>query len=211
MLIIAVVVVVILGISWIGQTLFGGDSKPKEVSAGQKLLDDPNERVGVRMSARGPINASENHYSIVMTISISQRRITTYRGYDGSVIRNEKLGNDSMAFNDFLAALNRAGMMKENPTDEPSQGICATGQLIFFEVFEYVTDEEGNVTEKLATKLWTTTCDKINGNFAGLLINVVDLFKAQMPNSQTIIDEAKEEVKNSIYRDSYDTGLGGYW
>ena len=208
LMIIVAVAVVISGIVWIGQSLFGGNSKPREVSAGQKLLDEPNGQMAVRMSVRGPVNASENHYSIVMTISPSQRQITTYRGYDGSVIRDERLGNTTIAFNDFLAALNRAGFMKENPTEEPSQGICATGQLIFFEALEYVKDERGNTIEKSATKLWTTTCDKLNGNFAGLLVNVVDLFKAQIPDSQTIIDGAKREVHNSIYRDNYDTGLG---
>ncbi|MCL2173947.1 hypothetical protein FWH58_01450 [Candidatus Saccharibacteria bacterium] len=208
LLIIVVVAVVVLGISWVGQLLFGGESNPKEVSAGQKLLNEPNDQMAVRMSVRGPVNASENHYSIVMTISVGQRRITTYRGYDGSVIRDERLGNTVIAFHDFLAALNRAGFMKETPNDAPNQGICATGQLIFFEVFEYVTDEQGNVTENLATKLWTTTCDKLNGNFAGLFTNVVSLFKAQIPGSQAIIDDAKKAVQNSVYRDNYDTGLG---
>jgi hypothetical protein len=203
-----VLVVVIGGIIWIGRALFGGESKPTEVNAGQKLLDKPNDQMAVRMSTRGPVNADENHYSIVFTISVGQRQLITYRGYDGSVIRDEKLDNTAVAFDDFVAALSRAGFMKENPSDDPYDGICATGQLIFFEVLEYVRDEQGNVTERSAKKLWTTTCDKLTGNFDGLLINVVDLFKAQIPGSQAIIDAAKKEVRDSIYRDSYDTGLG---
>jgi len=208
LLIIIVIAAVVGGITWVGRSIFNNNSKPKEVNAGQQLLDEPNDQVAVRMSVRGPVNAGENHYSIVMTISYNQRRITTYRGYDGSVIDDEKLSNTQMAMNDFLAALNRAGYMKENSTDEPNQGICATGQLIFFEIFEYVRDEQGNVTEELAKKLWTTSCDKLNGNFAGMLNNVINLFKAQIPDSQTIIENAKKEVSNSIYRDNYDTGLG---
>ncbi|MCL2281007.1 hypothetical protein FWC31_03990 [Candidatus Saccharibacteria bacterium] len=208
LLVIVAITVVVCGVVWVGQLLLGGGSNPREVSAGQKLLNEPNEQVAVRMSTRGPVNANENHYSIVMTISANQRRITTYHGYDGSVIHDEQLSNTKIAFDDFLAALNRAGFMRENPTEEPHQGICATGQLIFFEVFEYVRDEQGNVSEKSATKLWTTTCDKLNGNFAGLLNNVINLFKAQIPGSQTIIDNAKKEVRNSVYRDNYDTGLG---
>jgi hypothetical protein len=200
--------IVVFGIVWISQALFGGEKKPEQVNAGQKLLDQPNDQMAVRMSARGPVNASESHYSIVMTISPSQRRISTYRGYDSSIIHDERLNNNPAAFHDFLAALSRAGFMKENPTEEPNQGICATGQLIFFEVFEYVTDERGNTVEKSAKKLWTTTCEKLKGNFAGLLVNVVDLFKAQIPGSQAIIDDAKNKTQNSIYRDNYDTGLG---
>ena len=208
LLVIIVAVVIIGGIAWVGRTLFNNESKPSEVNAGQKLLDEPNAQMAVRMSTRGPVNASENHYSIVMTVSVGQRRITTFQGYNGAVIRDEKLNNTQAAFDDFIAALNRAGFMKESPSDEPNQGICATGQLIFFEVFEYVTDDNGNVTEKSAKKLWTTTCDKLNGDFAGMLTNVINLFKTQIPNSQAIIDEAKKHVQNSIYRDNYDTGLG---
>jgi hypothetical protein len=208
LLIIVVLAVVVGGIIWIGRALFSGESKPVEVNAGQKLLDEPTNNMAVRMSTRGPVNASENHYSIVFTISSGQRRLITYRGYDGSVIHDERLNNNATAFHDLVAALDRAGFMKENSSDEPYEGICATGQLIFFEVFEYITDERGNVTEKSAKELWTTTCDKLGGNFAGLLINVIDLFKAQIPNSQAIIDNAKKEIQNSIYRDSYDTGLG---
>jgi len=210
LIIIVVIAIVISGIVWIGQMLFGGGSGSQELNAGQKMLNEPNSQMAVRMSARGPVNASENHYSIVMTISPSSRQITTYRGYDGSVIRNERLGNTEAAFSDFLASLNRAGFMKENPTDEPTQGICATGQLIQFEVFEYVRNEQGGLVEKSVKKLWTTSCDKLTGNFAGLLTNVVDLFKAQIPGSQAIIDDAKNVVQNSIYRDNYDTGLGAF-
>jgi hypothetical protein len=208
LLVIIVLAVVIGGITWISRALFSGDAKPAEVNAGQKLLDQPSNQMLVRMSTRGPINANENHYSIVFTISVDQRRLTTYRGYDGSVIKDEKLGNTANAFNEFVAALSRAGFMKENTSDEPYDGICATGQLIFFEVLEYVTDGEGNKTEKSVKRLWTTTCDKLVGNFAGLLVNIVDLFKAQIPDSQEVIDNAKKDVENSIYRDNYDTGLG---
>lgn len=203
LLVIVVIAAVVCGAVLIGQKLLGGGSNPHEVSAGQKLLDKPNDQTAVRMSVRGPINANENHYSIVMTISVSQRQITTYRGYDGSIIRDERLGNTRIAFDDFLAALSRAGFMKENPSDEPYQGICATGQLVFFEVFEYVQNEQGQTIERSATKLWTTTCNKLNGNFAGLFNNVIDLFKAQIPNSQAIIDNAKKEVGGG-----YSTGLG---
>lgn len=207
LLILILIAAVVFGVFWIGRSLLN-NSQSQEVNAGQKLLDQPSDQMAVRLSTRGPINASENHYSIVMTISADQRRITTYRGYDGSVIQDEQLDNTQLAFADLLAALNRAGFMKENPTDAPDQGICATGQLIFFEVFEYVKDAQGNTSEQSATKLWTTTCDKLTGNFAGLRDNVIALFKAQIPDSQAVIDNAKKVVQNSIYQDNYDTGLG---
>jgi len=212
MLVIIALLVVIGGVVWVGRTLLGGDVKPTEANAGQKLLDEPTDMMGVRMSVRGPVNANEIHYSIIMTITASERRLTTYRGYNGSIIHDERLDNNMAAFRDLAAALSRAGFMHENGRDEPEEGVCATGQLIYFEVFEYVKNDQDETVEKSVKKLWTTECEKITGNFAGLLINVVDLFKAQIPNSQAIIDSAKEVVEdeNSIYRDDYDTGLGSF-
>jgi hypothetical protein len=206
MLIIVVAVVMIGGLIWVGRTLFdGGDAKPDEVNAGQKLLDKPADNMAVRMSVRGEIVASENHYSVVITISNSAREIVTFRGYDGSIIKREQLDNSPAAFNDLVAALNRAGYMKETKMDDnQNQGICAVGQLIYFEVLEYVKDDNGSLTEKTAKRLWTTSCPKLTGDFAGLVVNVEDLFVKQIPNARQIIDHAK----NTVYRESYDTGLG---
>ena len=209
LLIIVVLAVVIGGIVWVGKALFGGESGPTEANAGQKLLDEPTAMTGVRMSVRGPVSASETHYSIIMTITANHRQITTYRGYDGSIVHDEKLNNNMMAFLDLTAALSRAGFMKENGNTEPSDGVCATGQLIYFEIFEYVKNEQDATVEKSVKTLWTTECEKITGNFGGLLINVINLFKAQIPNSQAIIDNAKEEIKDSN-QNNYNPGLGSW-
>ncbi len=212
LLIVIVVAVFIGALVWAGRALLGGNNTAKtdEVNAGQKLLDKPTDQMAVRMSVRGPIVATENHYSIVMTISQTNREIVTFRGYDGEVIQDEKLGNNQAAFRDFLAALNRAGFMQETlNVDEPNQGICAIEQLITFEVLEYQHDDKGAVTEKSAKKLWTTSCPDLNGNFAGLVVNVEDLFIKQIPDARAVIDHAKNVVDPSgVYRDEYDTGLG---
>ncbi len=186
MVLLAIIVIAVLvsGILWAGRALFGnGSSAPVEVNPGQKLLDEPNDNTKVRMSVRGPIIASEKHYSIVIVISQSSRSITSYRGYGGEVIETKTLDNTKPAFNDLIKALNRAGYMKENVsiTQDPA-GICAVGQLIQFEMLD------GDNSVK---KLWTTSCAKLEGNFAGLDINVEQLLIDQIPDARKIIDRAK--------------------
>lgn len=186
LLIIAIVAIVLSAVLWATRTLFNNDSTDEsvELNAGQQLLNEPTDQTAVRMSVRGPIVASEQHYSIVITISQSSRSITTYRGYEGEIIETKTLPNTAAAFNDLLAALNRAGYMEENAsiTQDP-EGICAVGQLIQFEVLD---------GDKSAKKLWTTSCAKLEGTFAGRDINVEALFQNQIPESRAIIQRAKK-------------------
>ncbi|MGE5309616.1 MAG: hypothetical protein ACM3JF_00880 [Sphaerimonospora mesophila] len=189
LLMIIAAVVLVSGLIWAGQTLFsnGQTTSEDKLSAGQKLLNDPTDTTAVRMSVRGPIVAKENHYSIVIHLSQTERTITTFRGYDGEVIASQTLGNTKAAFSDLLAAFNRAGLMTETPGGgTENQGICAVGQLIFFEILK-----DG----QSVGKLWTTSCTDLTGNFGGLVINVQELFLNQIPNSRDIIDAAKEAVE----------------
>ena len=189
--IIAIIFAVILisGLVWAGQMILGGGSsnKTETISAGQKLMNSPTDKTAVRMSVRGPVVAKENHYSIVMTIARDSRQITTFRGYNGEVIETKTIGNTEAAFDDFMAALNRAGYMKKNNSSvSENQGICAVGQLIQFEVLD-----DG----KSAQKLWTTSCGKVGGNFGGMVVNIEELFLNQIEDSRKIIDRAKRTVE----------------
>ena len=185
LLIIAIVAIVLSAVLWATRTLFSNDStdEPVELNAGQQLLNEPTDQTAVRMSVRGPIVASEQHYSIVITISQSSRSITTYRGYEGEVIETKTLPNTAAAFSDLLSALNRASYMEENTsvTQDPA-GICAVGQLIQFEML--------SGTESVK-KLWTTSCRNLEGTFNGLESNVERLLIGQIPEAQSIIDRAK--------------------
>lgn len=185
LLIIAIVAIVLSAVLWATRTLFSNDStdEPVELNAGQQLLNEPTDQTAVRMSVRGPIVASEQHYSIVITISQSSRSITTYRGYEGEVIETKTLPNTAAAFSDLLSALNRASYMEENTsvTQDPA-GICAVGQLIQFEMLS------GAESVK---KLWTTSCRNLEGTFNGLESNVERLLIGQIPEAQSIINRAK--------------------
>ena len=197
-LIVLIMAVVIIGaLVWAGRTFLGNNNSgggEAEIDYGQQLLDEPTETTAVRMSVRGPITAQENHYSIALTISSTARNLTIWRSYDGSVMTSENLTNSAASFNDLLAALNRASYMKEARAEEENQGICAVGQLINFEIFEYQTDDQGETTEKLAKKLWTTSCNGLTGSFNGLTPNVIDLFLGQIPDARNRISAAKSVI-----------------
>lgn len=130
---------------------------------------------------------SEKHYSIVIVISQSSRSITSYRGYGGEVIETKTLDNTKPAFNDLIKALNRAGYMKENIsiTQDPL-GICAVGQLIQFEML----DGDNSV------KTRDMSCAKLEGNFAGLDINVEQLLIDQNPPMQGKLSTAPRAYGN---------------
>ena len=197
---IVVVIVALLlvgGLIWIGRSFFGGSSAKTDsdaLSAGQKLLNKPTADTAVRLSVRGPITAQETHYSIAETISATSRNLTIWRAYDGTVMTNENLSNSAGAFSDLLAALNRAGFMKQNGNTDVNQGICAIGQLIQFEILQYPKNDKGEITEKSVGKLWTTSCAGLGGNFDGLAANVIDLFLNQIPDARNRIAAAKNDL-----------------
>ena len=201
LMVLVVATVMIGGLVWVGKTFFGGQntSNSETVSAGQKLLDKPTTQTTVRLSVRGPITAQEAHYSIALTINANSRNLVIWRGYDGTIITQENLTNSSGSFNDLLAALNRAGMMKENKNaaDTANQGICAVGQVIQFEVLD---------GEKSTQKLWTTSCQELQGNFDGLTANVIDLFLDQVPDARNRIAAAKDDLDVEAR-----TGIGNPW
>ncbi len=197
-LLVLIMAVVLIGAGvWVSRTFFGSDSDggtEEVVDHGQQLLDEPTETTAVRMSVRGPITAQENHYSIALTISASARNLTIWRSYDGSVMTSEDLTNSAASFNDLLSALNRAGYMKEAKAEEENQGICAVGQLINFEIFEYKTNEQGETKEEGGKRLWTTSCNGLTGSFDGLTTNVIDLFLDQIPDARNRISAAKSAI-----------------
>lgn len=215
-LVVIIVAAVIGGIVWVSRNFFSGEnqkSAEENISAGQKLLNKPTAGTGVRMSVRGPITAQEDHYSIALTISQTSRGLTIWRGYDGTKMTEENLANSAASFTDFALALNRAKFMtKVENVENPDGGICAVGQLIQFEIFEYVKNNSGETTEKSAEKLWTTSCNDITGNFGGLAPNTINLFLDQIPDARNRISAAKNDIyaENRAEIGSPWEGLGAF-
>lgn len=182
-LFIAVVVLIIAAFISIGRSIFGG-SDPVTDPGRTSLLNTGNDR-SVRMTVRGPIVAEEEHRSYRITVSSSERIFATYRGYLERPIDTQELDNNSRAYEEFVYALDRYGMMNGNEGEGDAidlRGRCARGSLYEFEVIN-----AGGVVKRL----WTTTCRGEDGNLDGEFKLIRNLFREQIPDSNSAIRALK--------------------
>lgn len=175
-LVIIVVAVAIAALVSIGRALFSGSSQPTVADPAVTALHDTSGQANVEMDVRGPIVATENFRSYKITISPSSRTLTTYSGYQGQVANNEQLDNTQKAYEQFVYALDRADMLKGTAftgDKDDTRGICATGRVYEFTVFENGAPVK---------HLWTSTCSGSPGSFQASVSQVGDLFLKQFPD-----------------------------
>lgn len=185
LLIVVIAIVLISGIVFLAQSLFGGGgAKPPVQSIESNLLTEPTDSTKVVMSVRGPVTARENHYDIDLEISAAQRLLVITTGYDETKeVKRIELANDKGAFTDLLLALNVAGYTSAGDTDiEKNDGLCATGQLITFSL------KDG---DEVKSDTWTTSCAAVTGNFAGQSSAVINLLLNQIPGSRDAVRAVK--------------------
>jgi hypothetical protein len=185
-LVLIIVIVAIAALVSLGRTLFsGGNSQPTAppVNVGKQGLTKTLADRSVRMTVRGPIVANEKFHSYTITASSNQRNMTTYVGYLGQQIDNEKLENNIQAYTQLVYALDRANLMEGKPLDDganDTRGICATGTLYEFEVIQGT---------KSIQKLWTTTCKGAKGSLKANQSQVSKLFQQQIPDFSKLVSK----------------------
>lgn len=180
--------VMIGGIVFLAQTIFGGKNEPKkpEQQVTHSILE-PTDSTVVRMEVRGPVLAKERHYEISASITPNRRKLVIYKGYGREdVLKTMELGNTKEAFANFLAALGDNGFIKANEKGaQKSSGLCASGQLI-----DFILDNGGYGK----SELWTTSCGDIEGSFNGNGAAVTNLILGQLPGSKAAIDEVQRSL-----------------
>lgn len=185
-LIVIIVIIAIAAIVSLARSIFGSnDSGTEQVDQGQSSLVSTDVTRSVRLTERGPIVADENFRSYQITVTPTTRTMTVYEGYLDNVIDTKTYPNNTPAYEEFVHALSRAGMMSGealmNDADD-TRGICATGH-----VYEYETLQ----TERTVKRLWTSDC---KGAGKGSLDKDVkprglnQLFHLQIPDSDDLID-----------------------
>lgn len=182
-LVLIVIAVVIAVLVSVGQNIFGGGGPTEEVNQGKRSLLNTDEDRSVRMIVRGRIVADENHYSYTITVKPTARNMTTNNGYLNRVVATEDLTNNIPAYEQFVGALDRAGMMNAPElTGEANNtvGICPAGRLVTFETLRGTT---------VIKSLWTTSCQQGSGSLKTEYIGLVNLFNAQIPDSATMISQ----------------------
>jgi hypothetical protein len=163
--------------------IFSGDGPKESNKATPKALNEYayDSSSEVILTTRGKINGDDIHRSIRITVARDYRRIDIIQGYEGTVINTQQYINNSEAYREFLYAINDAGFVKGRPkvTEEQARqaGKCPTGNL-----FAY----EHNVGTEEMSELWSATCNKEMGTFAGNSSLIQTLFKAQITDYSKI-------------------------
>ena len=185
-LIVIIVVIAIAAIVSLGRSIFGGsDTNTEEIDRGQSALTSSDISRSVRLTDRGPIVADENFRSYQITITPSSRTMTTYEGYLENTIDAKTYENNTPAYEEFVYALSRAGMMNGDELDgdaDDTRGVCANGHVYEYEVLQ---------SERTIKRLWTTSCRKIDGSLKGDNDAIQDLFEDQIPDSRDLIRELR--------------------
>ena len=182
-LVVIVVIIAIVALISLARAIFssGSSSDTAIADTTEQSLLNTSASSSVSMSVRGPIVADENFNSYKITVSPSSREITTYKGYLGTVVEQQTLGNNTAAYEQFVNALNLAKMTAgKQPTDDKNdvRGICAVGSLSEFTILN---------NDSAIETLWTSTCSGSQGTLRANVTQLSNLFTAQIPDASKLI------------------------
>jgi hypothetical protein len=187
--IILVVIIVIIAVaalvSLARAVFFSGDSQPAVTDISRQELVNTSVGHSVTMTVRGPIVADESFNSYGITVTPTERSLTTYRGYLDQVVDREALSNNTAAYEEFVYALDKARLADGRQLDaekDDVRGVCATGRL-----YEFSIVNSGTTIKRL----WTSTCNGSRGSLTGNVDQLRQLFTAQIPNADTLTRKIK--------------------
>lgn len=175
---IIIIIVAIAGLVALARLIFTGSTSQTQetVDVSQQNLLDTSDGRAVRMVVRGPIVADEDFHSFSITVAPASREYQAYTGYLDVVTNQETLPNNTVAYDQFVNALNKANMVAGTPLEgekNSTLGVCATGKVYEFSLLN------GGSTEEM---LWTSTCSGSKGSLRASATQLSQLFLNQMPN-----------------------------
>ncbi len=133
----------------------------------------------VRLTIDGPINASQNHQQVQVTVNPNTVTFDQIQGYDGNIVNQQQFVNSQNAYTVFLHALAIAGFTEGNSSSALSdeRGHCALGSRYIFELIEGGNDLE---------RFWATSCPYVTSSYEGNISLTLTLFQAQVPGYATL-------------------------
>lgn len=174
-----VIVLFILGLIW---AINRREANPAQDEAVPEtaLIDYAETTNQVRYIMRGRINAREDHRVLTISVGRDSRTAVISKGYNGRIIKAEKLGNDSAAYKQFLAAIANEGFTdtRDASRNVVPDGACPKGRRYDFEVIQ---------AGEIKQSLWTTSCGRINGTFDGDNQDIEVLFQRQIPEYEEFV------------------------
>jgi len=179
-LVIAVIVIIAL-VSLIRLAVSSSSTTPAVVDVSRTALLNTTPGHSVQVTVRGPIVASEDFHSYTIAITPNTRDLTTYIGYTDTVVDDVVLANDTPSYEQFVYALDKAGMEKgKQLTGDANdlRGRCAVGKVYDFQILDGGT---------VVKELWTSTCEASKGSLTASATQLLSLFQNQIPNASSTI------------------------
>ena len=186
-LVIVIIIIAIAALVSLARVVFfsGSTTDTTQVDVSREALLNTSADRSVAVTVRGPIIASEKFRSYQIDISASNRTIKTYSGYLGKVIDQNSLGNNVASYAEFVHALDKADLAKGAQFEGDKndiRGICATGSVYEFEILK---------ADKAVKTLWTSTCGGSPGSLDASVVQLTNLFIAQIPEAESQIGKLR--------------------
>lgn len=155
--------------------IFDRDPETDQPNQNQvELVDYAGTSARTVYEIQGELNAEEQHRTIRISVDRNLRRIEILSGYTYAVEKSQDFPNNQSAYDEFLHALEIAGYDRsKEAVQEDERGVCPLGQRYIYQVQEFGDN---------LIRLWSTSCNRTDGSFAGRADLVRRLFQKQIPN-----------------------------
>jgi hypothetical protein len=159
-----------------------GGKKPAPLNPIKPLGDYAETNATVSFTTDGMVNADELHRSIRITVSTNQMQLDVLQGYNPRVITSKTFVNNQEAFTVFLRSIANSGFvakLKNSKAPADERGQCPLG-------FRYIMTLNDGSDD--LSRLWASTCGSKIGTSGGAVTTLQNLFQAQIPNYQTLVN-----------------------
>jgi hypothetical protein len=160
-----------------------GSSSSKAPNTSTPFTSYATTDATVSLTIDGPIVASQNHNSVVITVGQNSATVQVIQGYDGDVTSSKTYPNTSNGYSAFLHALSLAGFTNGNTSKAlaaDETGYCPEGDRYVFAL-----NQDGKNLEQF----WSSGCSGTH-TYDGDSDLTTDLFKAQIPDYDALVDNA---------------------
>jgi hypothetical protein len=153
--------------------LFHSGGKPKVPVTPKTLNSYASTDAEAIMTIDGPVNSSQEHQQVRITVGRDDINYEQLQGYNGSVVNMQDFPNSENGYDAFLLSLAHAGFTLGNnsPALRDERGYCALGDRYIFEF-----QQDGQDIERY----WATSCGNPK-TYLGALDLTVTLFQNQVP------------------------------
>ncbi|MDB5179886.1 MAG: exported protein of unknown function [Candidatus Saccharibacteria bacterium] len=183
-LVVVIIIIAIASLVSLARVVFfsgSSTSSTTQVDVSRDALLNTTVEHSVTMTVRGPIVADEAFHSYKIDIAPNNRHVVTYTGYLDTVVDQISLGNSVASYTEFVHALDKANLAKGKQLtgdNNDTSGVCATGNVYTFTIYNGTTDVKD---------LWTSTCSGSKGSLDASVTQLTSLFIKQIPGADKLI------------------------